>query len=596
MSKKNLFSAKYFFCGLAALLGVTINASAVPADPRPKQYVQPDGTTLTVKKCGDERMHFYLTEDGYLLVKRDGYMRYANVDADGNIVASDINASPAMLRTPAEDDYLRTVDMDKVYDAIADAQLERFSTSRSASSRGNGLFPDAKFPLEGSPRGIVILVEYQDVEFTVENPHDYYYRMLNEPGFSENDATGSAADYFYENLMGVFTPQFDVFGPVKLPRDRKYYGANNPATGDDLRPEEMIIDGCKLLDDAVDFSTYDFDEDGFVDNVYVIYAGEGEAAYGDDNTVWPHAFNLSINYSYLWVDGVKVDRYACSNEIYDGVPDGIGNFVHEFSHVMGLPDLYSTINSTSFTPGSWSVMDIGSYNNDARTPPAYSAFERYALGWIDPYEIGSKEESISLDNIFTNQCCIIRTNDENEYFLLENRQLIGWDAYLPGHGMLVWHIHYDEKVWDGNTVNNKPYHQHVDLIEADNRRSELNREGDAFPGTRDVTSITSTTSPALETWTKEPVDCPITDITETDGLISFVACEGKSGIASVDADKPSVNVVDGCITVIGANARVEIYSIDGKLVRSSIGSSSISVPSGTYIVKCGTYGQKVIVQ
>ncbi len=590
MSNKIFFPAKYLFCLLASLLVATIAANAVPADPRPKHYVQPDGTTITVKKCGDEYGHFYLTEDGYLLVKRDGYMRYANVDASGNIVVSDINASPAMLRTPVEESYLATVDMDKVYDAMANAKIQRTSSSRSA-----GLFPDACFPLTGSPKGIVILVEYQDVEFSIEDPYDYYYRLLNEPGFNENGAAGSAADYFSENSMGVFTPQFDVYGPVKLPKPRKYYGANNTTTGDDLRPEEMIIDGCKLLDDEIDFSIYDFDEDGFVDNVYVIYAGEGEAAYGSDDTVWPHAYNLSYNYSYLWLDGVKVDRYACSNEISNGVPDGIGNFVHEFSHVMGLPDLYSTVASTSFTPGDWSVMDIGSYNNDARTPPAYSAFERYALGWIEPYEIGSKEEAVTLDNIMTNQCCIIRTDDENEYFLLENRQLTGWDAYLPGHGMLVWHIHYDEKIWDGNTVNNKPYHQHVDLIEADNRRSELNRAGDAFPGTRNVTSITSTTTPALETWAKEPVDCPITDITEADGLISFLACEGKSGIASVDIDMPVVSVANGCIIVKDTNACVEIYSLDGKLVRSAVGASSISLPGGVYIIKCGTSAQKVVV-
>lgn len=585
---------RYFF-SVVAILCANVVTFALPADSRPKQYIQPDGTTVTIKKCGDEHGHYYLTEDGYLLMKQDGYMRYANVDEHGNIVVSGLNASPAMLRTNQENLYLSTVDMDKVYEAMANTkQSRKRPASRDVYSQGLGLFPGSHFPLSGSPKGMAILVEFQDKKFSMDDPQDYYYRYLNQPGFNDHGGTGSVSDYFYDNSMGVFTPDFDVYGPVTLPNPYKYYG-ENARGGDDMRAEEMIIDGCTILDEVVDFSAYDYDEDGFVDNIYVIYAGEGEATSTDEDTVWPHSYELSVNYSYLWVDGVIIDSYACSNEVVNGVPEGIGNFVHEFSHVLGLPDLYSTVSNMAFTPGEWTVMDQGSYNNDSRTPPYYTAFERYALGWISPKILGESEDKVTLDNIAANECCLIPTADENEYFLLENRQQVGWDEYLPGHGMLVWHIHYVPRIWEMNTVNNNVNHQYVDIIEADNRRSERNRDGDTFPGTKNITSFTSTTTPALKTWADVSIDCPITDITEIDGLISFVSCEGKSGIASISADNSDISVEKGRIIVSDTDRAVKIYSADGNLVASSVGGTSINVPAGIYIVACGNDVRKVLV-
>ncbi|MDE6287015.1 MAG: hypothetical protein K2L99_08490, partial [Muribaculaceae bacterium] len=221
-----------------------------------------------------------------------------------------------------------------------------------------------------------------------------------------------------------------------------------------------------------------------------------------------------------------------------GRPDGVGTFVHEFSHVLGLPDLYATSYTSAFTPGAWSALDYGPYNNDGCTPPLYSAFERYALNWIEPTVIDGPLNA-TLNPIGTNQAGIIRTASDNEYFLLENRQQRSWDTYIPGHGMLIWHVDYNESTWTANTVNNSSYHQYVDIEEADGTQSDYTRDGDAFPGTKGVTSFTDDTTPSMKTWSGQRLDLPITDIAEShDGIITFKVCGGREPLEATVALDP----------------------------------------------------------
>lgn len=307
-----------------------------------------------------------------------------------------------------------------------------------------------------------------------------------------------------------------------------YYGANDHL-GADMRPHEMAIEACQQLDPTVDFSQYDRDGDGLIDNVFLYYAGRGEATGGASSTVWPHSWTLSVAdpdniYEF---DGVRLESYGCTNEwdVNNGVerPDAIGIFVHEFSHVLGLPDLYNTLDQNSgFTPGAWSTLDAGPYNNGSNTPPHYGAFERYALGWMQP-EVIDRPATVSLSSIGSNKALLIPTEKEEEYFLLENRQQEGWDKYLPGHGLLIWHIDYDPAVWEHNAVNNRASHPYVDLEEADNLRTNETRAGDAFPGTAGITSFTDDTAPSMLPWTNKSLNLPVTDITENaDGTVSLL--------------------------------------------------------------------------
>lgn len=520
---------------IIAAAAATAPAAAVPAKPGLLTVTQADGTTLSVRLMGDEHSHFYLSEDGYLLANDADTYYYADVDDAGRMQRSNIRATPAAMRDGVARSYLQSVDMQRVYSAMT-AQAQK-STARRAAA-GPGLFPGTHFPSTGRQKGLVILVEYTDTKFQKSyDAGDYFTRMLNEPGFSDYGGTGSAVDFFVESSMGQFLPEFDVYGPVTLSQKMSYYGGNS-WSGDDQRPEQMIIEACQLLDDTVDFSAYDRDGDGYIDNVFVFYAGRGEASGGGSDTVWPHSWNVTSATSVPYVfDGVQLDRYACSNEWEGTRPDGVGTFVHEFSHVMGLPDLYATSYTGAFTPGSWSTLDYGPYNNGGCTPPLYSAFERYSLGWIDPLPV-TEAVNATLRPIGTNQAGIIRTASSNEYFLIENRQQTSWDTYLPGHGMLIWHVDYSSSVWTSNRVNNTSSHQYVDIEEADGTQSEYSRDGDAFPGTAGITSFTDDTTPSMKTWNGTRLGLPITDIAERpDGIITFKVCGGREPLAPTVADE-----------------------------------------------------------
>lgn len=521
-----------FHIAIAALFLVSVmNAFAVPAKPGLLKMQQPDGSVIEVRLIGDEHAHFYLSEDGYALFNdgNDNFF-YGKLDSRGAAVNSGVRAVAPALRTAEDALFLSTIDKDAVVEAMGRSCSQ---IMKSSPMRNPGLF-ETGFPSTGDQKGIVVLVEYQDVKFQIDDPLEYFGNMLNQNGFSEYGGTGCAAEYFRESSKNKFRPEFDVFGPITLSKSMSYYGGND-WRGNDQHPEEMVIEACQQLDGEVDFSEYDRDDDGYIDNVFVFYAGRGEASGGSANTVWPHSWNVSSATSTQYIfDGVRLDRYACSNEWEGSRPDGVGTFVHEFSHVMGLPDLYATSYTGAFTPGSWSAMDYGPYNNGGCTPPLYSIYERYSLEWIEPTVI-TGPESITLKPISNNVGCIIPTSDPNEFFLLENRQKTGWDAYIPGHGMLVWHVDFDQYVWNSNVVNNTPSHQYVDLEEADGTQTEYSRDGDSFPGASKVTSFTDDTSPSMKTWSGQRLELPITDITEAGGIIRFNVAGGRPQIDPVEA-------------------------------------------------------------
>lgn len=536
-----------YTCVLTALVSAPL-AMAVPAKPGLIEVEGPDGP-IKVRMAGDETFHLCFSEDGFPLVEKQGKYYYCDIAPDGRLVETQLLAGSVSQEVAA---YKRSVDMTNLEHRVqARAALAREHAAlqtpadlsrkvrRAAAEQpagppyemGYGLYPLSKgsrFPGYGDQKALVILVEYNDVEFSTPYAFDYFSRMLNEEGFSDYDATGSAADYFRYNSSDAFRPQFDVYGPVKLSKNRSYYGANDP-WGNDLRPHQMVIEALDALDPDVDFSQYDCDGDGYIDNVFIFYAGRGENAGGGAVTVWPHANSLSnLKEKGHVYDGVEADRYGCTNEWTGTRPDGVGTFIHEFGHVLGLPDLYPTGYANSFTPDAWSAMDHGSYNNDGMTPPLYSAFERYALGWIKPNEI-DRAVTASLQPIGNNMAGILRTPRETEFFLIENRQQTGWDAFIPGHGMLVWHIDYNSDIWSNNTVNNTPSHQYVDLMEADNIRNDETRAGDCFPGTSNVTSFTAKTTPGMTTWGGVALDFPITGIKETPaGIVTFNVLGGAS--------------------------------------------------------------------
>lgn len=526
---------------------------ALPAKRISKVFTQPDGSTLTIVLQGDEHFHYYSTTDGIMLKESsDGYMKYATVNAGGILAESNYIAHNEEERNEQEKAYIKKLSIPEINNSIQKVKAENPMVKLPSGIR------DSKFPSIGKVRGLIILAQYQDVKFSSVGSRDNIYRMMNEEGYSDSGATGSARDYFIDQSLGKFLPEFDVVGPVTLPQDMKYYGKNN-SWGSDGKAIEMIADACTLVDDEVDFSLYDQDNDGKVDLVYVIYAGYAEAQGAPAETIWPHTSDFSLfkyeeyhgtKYNKFFLDNTQITVYACSSELHgDGkeeeaekVLDGIGSFCHEYSHCLGLPDLYDTqYSGKTFGMDVWDIMDHGNYNNEARTPSGYSALERYHVGWLDLEELTEAQDGLSLEAInISNKAYVIKSDfNEKEFFTLENRQQTGWDKYLPGHGLMITHIDYDKNTWIDNHVNNTIEHERVQIMAADNLFSSKTVTGDLFPGPTGNMSFTDKSKPAATLYKGEYLGKTVSNIQENNGIITF-------DFLNIFSDAPVASAADGC--------------------------------------------------
>ncbi|MBQ8047377.1 MAG: M6 family metalloprotease domain-containing protein [Prevotella sp.] len=462
---------------------------AVPANPEPFCYTQPDGKVFQLVLCGDEHGHLFMTTDG----------RLATIGSDGFVsIGSQVSLKEKVRQWQKSSRHAR----------------------RKASGRR------AKAPSMGEARGLIVLVNFQDLAFT-DTPQRIS-RLMNEEGYAENGATGSARDYFVDQSFGQFQPVFDVIGPVTLDHPYSYYGANlDNETEDDSNPEEMIFMAVKAAVEenlVGSLSDYDLDNDGTVDMVYVIYAGKGEADGGNADTVWPHMWDIrETRFADQTVSGLHLGLYACSAEKRrNNSYSGIGTFCHEYGHCLGLPDLYDTTYSGGFGMGSFDIMGHGNYLNSGNTPPAYSAFERYSLGWLQ-YEDLCENQTVELEDIKeSNRACRLTSSNPDEYFTLENRQPTGWDSYLPAEGLMILHIDYDETAWEENTVNDNPDHQRVVIVPADGRLTSYSQAGDLYPGPGNNTEFTDESTPSSTLWDGSPLQKPVTGIQTTgSNVISF---------------------------------------------------------------------------
>ena len=488
------------FLGLLMLF-TCIEISAVPAFRVKKQLMLEDGTIVTATLQGDEYYGYYITDDGKVLAPaKSGKYRYMNEKTHAN------------------------------FKRVAYERMEKANSFRAESMRRSAPRSTQE------RRGLVILAQFPDVSSSKIGTQEYFNRMFNEKGFTENGCLGSVSDYFYDQSYGQLNMQFDVVGPVTLPQPLAYYGA--PEEGEssgDSKVLDFAADACTAAKDLVDFSKYDWDDDGKVDNVYILFAGFSEARGADPNCLWPHQW--VVHDRELVIDEVRIWNYACSNELISGgdapVLDGIGTACHEFSHTLGLADIYNTQGGKDFV-GKWDVMSIGSYIGkkwgDGTHPMAYSAFERWQLGWLEPKALNEVTTITEMKALEEEPEAYVLYNEgnTNEYYLLENRQLPKWGSPFDAHGLLVTHIDYDKGAWNNNTVNTDIYHQRYSVVGASGEFTES--IDDLFPGTSGNTSFTDVTNPASTLFNANEdgtyfLHKPVENITESsDGTISFVAC------------------------------------------------------------------------
>ena len=531
---------------LLALYALTV--SAVPAKRERCTLVLADGRSVVATAMGDEMVHFYLTDDGkYLQTSDDGVAHYVEPDA------------------------LQKRWQTKM--AKRQSYRARKQTSPQKKSQGS---------MTGSKRGLVILVQFPDVAFRYENAD--FQRLFNEEGYTDDINFGSVHDYFLDQSYGQFDFSFDVVGPITMSNPLSYYGKNNE-NGDDSYPATMVIEAVQKVDSDVDFSQYDWDGDGVVEQIFLVHSGYDEA----QNTrykyyIWSHAWTLTEALEEgdgkgpVTVDGVVVDSYATSAELGGTTGTttltGIGTACHEFSHCFGLPDFYDTVGS-SFGMDTWSLMDYGCYNADGGIPVGFTSYERWFCGWLEPTELLSPQKVTDIPALTSEPVCYLLRNSgkSDEYYLFENRQQESWDEGIAAHGMLVLHVDYDETAWTENTVNTERKHQRMTIVPADNTLYSFSLSGDTWPGKSGKTELSDNSTPAWGLYNENAdgelfLNHSITEITESeDGLISFIFDEEELGILPVNLNLND-NLNEGIYNLSGqrlSKPQRGINIINGKL-------------------------------
>ena len=614
---------------LFGLLFAAMTAGAVKMKPGINIIKQADGTTITVRAYGDEDLSYFLASDGTLLYQEGTNFYIAGVKADGTLYSTGVLAHEPSMRTIKEISAIKAQNAKAFYNSM-ETQAKANKVRREPMTPDNSLLPSL-----GKHKIPVILVEFSDVEFSVENPKATFDKYLNgkelfnketAPEMGQNYA--SVAKYFKDMSFGKFEPEFEVYGPVNLGKPLATYGAGYSS---EENMGLLLTDACTAVDDEVDFTQYDSNDDGNIDLIYIIYAGFSQSIAGNStDCIHPKSGYLSLAKSF---DGMDVKRYGVNNEL-NGTPadqangpiiNGIGLFCHEFSHCMGLPDLYPKSGSIAEAcinqnMDYWSLMDAGEYTANGYRPTAYTAWERERLGWM---EIGTLTgpSNVELKSLDEGGAAFRIYNDKDEtgheYYIVENVQNNGWNKNLFGNGLMVTHVDYLSSQFSlgGCKVNNTAGHPRMHVMAADGMfvpeyflgstiedsyitfLKEHNADlvakyggqvfsiedykaeaaGDLFPGTSNATSLTDDSQP-MKAWTYngETMGKPITDITnDTEkGIVSFKFMGGGEPVDGINE------------VTVNKTTDSHVYSISGTYMGNDIN----SLPKGIYIRN----GKKVI--
>ena len=571
---------------------------AAKAESIPVQVRQADGSVITVILRGDEHINWYTTLDGVLLVQgADNNYYIGKVEKSGNLIATQQLAHEALTRSQAERNLIAKQDKEKFF-AYVNKIAEESENAYNNSPLTRGPIVDSGyggvpyFPHTGSPKALVILAEFQDTTFTIQDTKKVFTNyLMNEDHFSDtrygqNQNYKGVRGYFKDCSYGKFTPEFNVVGPVKLPREQTYYGE-----GDD-NIEALMEDACSAIDNIVNFADYDANNDGMVDLVYVIYAGHS-ANYGGNKVtdIWPKSGTVNTTNTY---DGKRIRRYGVSNELTGKENkkkekekiNGIGLFCHEFSHTLGLPDIYAykTPAEDQDNQGMeyWDLMDGGPSVYNGMIPPSYLAWEREVMGWM---EIDELKDNCDIENLKTidnggKAYKIVNPNNSNEYIVLQSMQKgawnQGWGDGTYGKGLLAYRVSYPYNkvnVFDfPNNVKGKPRVIPIPadgkILAAANAGGSLNTyiqqlNGDPYPynGNNKIDKFTMYNGTILKR--------SISDIVENDAE-RHVSFKFKN-------NEPTAIQPPSIIERIISDNR--IYTLDGRYV----GTDASILPHGIYI-------------
>ena len=581
---------------IAVFFVMAVAVMAIPAKRVWRTFIQPDGTSIELMLIGDERLHYYVTRDEVPVIEVDDVFYFAKSE-ENMVKSTGVMAREQQFRQPEDLAAIHTID---------EMESLREHSIKNGMRRVNRIGENDHPDYLGHKKGLIILANFKDKKFWDYSAEDEgqatwerYNDIANKVGYtnSKYGAIGSVHDYYYDQSYGKFNLTFDVVGPVQLSKNFSYYGSN--ANGDDSKAPEMIMECCQLADSLVDFNDYDWDGDGVVEEVFVLYAGYGEATGGPANTIWPHMWTLSSAAYYnskipaeFQLDDAMIDVYACSNELYANYGNtemGLGVICHEFSHCLGLPDFYDTSYAGNYGMGEWDILDSGSYNGPQGigwVPAGYTSYERAYAGWLKYNELTYDRWVVNQKplNERGNAYVIYNDNNRNEYFLLENRNKTKWDSFLPGNGLLIIHVDYNQAIWESNSVNTTGYgnsHQRMTVFHASNST----RGGhDAYPynGNDSLTDKSSPKASIYHTNTDgtKLMHKPVTEIKrnkQNASISFFFSNNNKKGNQMVDRIDEFLDQKAGIAAV---------YSINGVKVKENVDESEVrNLPKGTYIIR-----------
>ena len=508
---QNYIMRKILSILLLCVLAVT--ASAVPARRGWQTRTQADGSSIEIQQVGDEYYHYMINRAGKEVREING-----------------------------------------MYVEIGEAPIPAVAQARRAKGVARRQRKDIGIEPNLAPKGVVILANFSDKAMRADHSLSVFDELFNAANCTVNSGYPSAAQYFADQSNGSYHPQFDVFGPVNLSRNVAYYGTDKPGSdeGDDQHATDAVVEACRLANEqfTINWADYDSNNDGYIDFVYVIHAGYGQADGGASTTIWPHNWEVSSARSSGYctytaaqckVGGKTIENYAISAELdhYANTLNGIGTLCHEFGHVLGLPDWYDTSYGTNYsqslTPNDWDVMDGGAYGGDGHCPPNYSPWEKYFFGWHTPINLGNTGANLTLYPNGTDNYQAYQINSSGTQqgpttsgwcYFIENRQQVGWDRGLTASGMLIWKVNFNASKWQNNEPNNTANNPLYTIVSATGTKigwdgSTDNCPKNVFPGTGNKTSWTGLS------------DKPLLNINHANGLITLTYIEAP--VAPVDS-------------------------------------------------------------
>lgn len=562
-----------------AILVLGLRTNAGPAWRGTLTLTQPDGSVLQARVVGDEFAHLMVDLQGNALIQNsEGWWCYAAFSGDGSMhstgtVAGDklrpssaaggdigevlrkwsAQNKRALVRNPLVATKGGQVAGAWKKAGISSGTGAGWTRNCAGEGTASGSEAEAKSNTEAGSgrtgsnapevirkRCLVLLAEFKDLKMSFAQ--ERFENLMNK-------GESSVKNYLNDQFLGRYEFTFDVAPIVTLSQAHQYYGKNS--NGKDSRAAEAVAEACRLAAaNGTDFSIYDTDNDGKVDDILLFYAGKDESEGGGDDCIWSHAWKLSAANIKLTLNGKVIDSYAATSELslrssgkYQFKT--IGTICHEYSHSLGLADMYDTDygGSGGEADGLWkstALMDKGNFNNDGRTPPYYNAIDRDMLGIGQCEEL--KEGHYVLEPINLNGRFLrMDTANEGEYYLIECRTNTGWDIYTRCKGLAIYHIDksanltgyspvYEKDAsaaerWTSNEVNCRPQHQCADMIEPLDNANDISQI--MWPYDKN-NSFTPQSSPSFTLWDGSSSPLSITDILQIGDNVSFNVVKSES--------------------------------------------------------------------